>query len=184
MTCFINRLVVSGLRVVSDFATPSFPYCFLSCYILCVSLLFLLFLLYESSSYFVLVFGLIELFFLDFSSWKENSKVFLTIQAFAWITSGLIGLFFCRFFIKNEDFWGFSYYSGLSFCIKCGGARQVIYIDARTIVESLGTFRKLSRRCLASLEFILVVWIYLGHDLGVQPGWVLGLVKDPRFRVC
>ena len=53
---FINELVVSGSRVVSDFAIPSFPYCFLSCYILCVSLLFLLFLLYESSSYFVLVY--------------------------------------------------------------------------------------------------------------------------------
>ena len=60
----------------------------------------------------------------------------------------------------------------------------MIYIDARAFVESSGTFRKLSRRSLASLEFISVVWIYLGHDLSVPLGWVLGLAKDPRFRVC
>ena len=60
----------------------------------------------------------------------------------------------------------------------------MIYIDARAIVESSGTFRQLSRRSLTSLEFISVVWIYLGHDLGVQLGWVLGLAKDPRFPVC
>ena len=83
----------------------------------------------------------------------------------------------------NGDFRGFSYCSGLSFCIKCSGAIQVIYIDARAIVESLGTFRKLRRRSLASLGFTLVVRIYLGQDLNMRPGRVLGLAKDLRLCV-
>ena len=113
----------------------------------------------------------------------ETFGVFLTIQSSTWITFDLIGLCFCGFFTMNREFWDFSYYSSLSFCIKCGGAKQVTYIDAGAVVESLETFRKLPRKSLASLGFISVARIYLKYDLSVWPRRVLGLTKDSRFCV-
>ena len=83
----------------------------------------------------------------------------------------------------NGDFWGFSYCLSFFFCIKCGGARKVTYINAESIMESSGTFRKLPWRSLASLGFTLVARTRLGHDLGVRPGRVLDLTKYPRFCI-
>ena len=57
------------------------------------------------------------------------------------------------------------------------------YINVEAFVESSGTFRKLPWRSLASLRFTSVAQTCLGHDLGLQPGRVLGLTKYPRFCV-
>ena len=70
----------------------------------------------------------------------------------------------------NGDFWGLFYYSGLSFCIKCSGARQVTFINAEAVVELLGNFRKLPWKNAHSLGFTSVAWTFLEHSLGIGPG--------------
>ena len=121
--------------------------------------------------------------FYGFSSWTEISEVFFTVQTSTWTTPSLIRLFFCRLFIMNGYFWGFSYYSGLSFYIECDNVRQATYIDAKAVMESPRTFRRLPWRSLTFLQLILVAQIYLRGDLSVLPEWMLGLTEDLRFCI-
>ena len=90
---------------------------------------------------------------------------------------------FSWFFITNEDLWGFSHCLGLSFCIKCDGAKQMTFINAEVVMESSRNFRKLPRRSLSFLGCTLVAWTCPKHDLGVWPRGALGLTNDTRFCV-
>ena len=57
------------------------------------------------------------------------------------------------------------------------------FINAKTVVESLGNFRKLPRKSAHSLGFTLVARTFLGHNLGTGLGRSLVLTKDLRIFV-
>ena len=87
------------------------------------------------------------------------------------------------FFIMNEDFWSFSYSSGLSFCIKCGDTRQVNFVNAEVVMELFKNFKKLPQRSVPSLGLTLVAQIQLGHGLIIRSRSILVLINNPRIYV-
>ena len=57
------------------------------------------------------------------------------------------------------------------------------FINAKTVVESLGNFRKLPWKSAHSLGFTLVAWTFLGHNLGTGLGRSLVLTNDPTIFI-
>ena len=57
------------------------------------------------------------------------------------------------------------------------------FINAKTVVESLGNFRKLPRKSAHSLGFTLVARTFLGHNLGTGLGRSLVLTNDPTIFI-
>ena len=159
-------------------------------YVTCPSLSLLSFLLYESfSSFSSFVPVHLDYFWsyrvLLFMAFHHEQRLLRYSSLFKCSPGQLLilSLFFCRIFVMNKDFWGFSYYLGLSFCIECGDVRQVTYIDAEAVMESPRTFRRLPWRSLAFLQLISIARIYLRGDLSVLPRWMLDLIEDSRFYV-
>ena len=71
---------------------------------------------------------------------------------------------------------------GLSFCIKCGGARQLTFINAVVIVESLGSFRTSLMKFVSSrfLPWKLDQTLNVISTFGSRR--VLCLFNGPRFN--
>ena len=108
----------------------------------------------------------------------------LSIKESTWITSGLIRLYFPDYSSWTETSLAFFFFcSSLSFCIKCGCARQVTFINAEIVVESSRNFKKLTQRSLLSLWFILVAPTCLRRDLGIGPRRSLSLTNNLRTYV-
>ena len=133
-----------------------------------------------------IIYDLIRLFFLGFSTWTDistASSYCLGIHLDNFSSYWAFFFFFFLFFIMNEDFRGIFYCSGLSFYIKCDYAMHVIFINVGVVVESSRNLKKLPWRGLSSLGSIFVAQICLRHDPRMWSEKVLGLTNDLRFYV-